>query len=442
MDGSPVPSGQRAEVSWASMAVKSAERSAGKYALALLLVLTIINFLNYLDRYVLSAVLEDVRVDLGLGDGQSGLLGSMFMVVYTVAAPFGGYLGDRWNRNRMVGVGVGLWSLATLGSGMVDSYEGLLTMRALIGIGEAGYATVAPSIIADLFRPAERGRRLAVFYLAIPMGSALGYLIGGWVGAAYGWRMAFFVAGVPGLVFAVVAFFMRHPTRGAMDEGDQGDEPQLSMLDGIRRVLRTPAWRLNTVGTTLMTFAMGGIAFWMPTYLIREQGMDAGAGNTIFGGITVVAGLIATLVGGYLGDRAFARSPGGYFKISGIGLLLGTPFALAMPYMPSTTWVFVCVFAAEFLLFLNTGPLNAALVACVPPSVRARAVAINVFAIHLLGDAISPFLMGKLSEFRSLSFAIAATSLPIGLGAVVLLIGARRVDQMPDGLATVDRSSG
>ena len=268
------------------------------------------------------------------------------------------------------------------------------------------------------------------------MGSALGYLIGGAVGEAYGWRAAFYVAGIPGLAFAFVAFFLPHPERGAMDDGPT--EPELPFMDGLRRIVRTPAWRINTLGMTLMTFAMGGIAFWMPTYLIREQGMDEGAGNMIFGGITVVAGLLATLLGGALGDRAFAKRQGGYFSVSGVGLLLGAPFALAMPLMPNTTAVFACAFVAEFLLFLNTGPLNAALVACVPARLRARSMAINVFFIHMLGDALSPALIGEVSEVRGLSFAIALTSLPVAVSGFVLLRGARKVDALPQGLATVD----
>lgn len=422
-------------------AVGSKSRAvSSRFALSLLLVLTVINFLNYLDRYVLSAVLESIREELGFDDGQGGRLALVFMVVYTIAAPIGGILGDRWNRNRMVAVGVGLWSLATIGSGMAESYEGLLTMRALIGVGEAGYATVAPAIIADLFKPSTRGRKLSIFYLAIPLGSALGYLVGGAVGAAHGWRAAFFVAGAPGLVFAVVAFFLPHPQRGTMDEGETAVAPPL--LEGIKHVFRTPAWRINTVGMTLMTFSMGGIAFWMPTYLIREQGMDAATGNLVFGGITVVAGLLATIIGGTLGDRAFAKRQGGYFSVSGMGLLLGAPFALAMPLMPNTTAVFVCVFFAEFLLFLNTGPLNAALVACVPATLRARSMAINVFFIHMLGDALSPTLIGEISEVQGLSFAVALTSIPIALGGLVLLRGARTVDALPDGIGTVDRAGG
>lgn len=411
---------------------------SSRLAFGVLLVLTAINFVNYLDRYVLSAVLEAVRIELALDDSQGGLLGTVFMIVYTVAAPLGGYLGDRIRRNAITSVAVALWSLATVGSGLVDSYEGLLWMRALVGIGEAGYATVAPAVIADLFDPGQRGRRLAWFYLAIPVGSALGYLVGGWVGEHWGWRSAFFVAGGPGLILAAIAAVMPEPARGAKD-AEASSLTVFGLRAGLRRVLSTPAWRLNTAGTTLMTFAMGGLAFWMPTFLVRTQDLGLAEANTAFGAVTVVAGLIGTLVGGYLGDRAYAKGHGGYFVVSAWGLLLGAPFAFAVPLMPTPTAIFACAFAAELLLFLNTGPLNAALVACVPARLRASAVAINVFFIHALGDAISPYLMGALSERRGIETAIGATAIPIALGGLVLLWGARRVRDAADGLMTLDR---
>ncbi len=416
--------------------MRRVEAIGARTALGILLVLTVINFLNYLDRYVLSAVLDAVQRDLRIDDAAAGFLGTAFMVVYTVAAPFGGYLGDRWRRNRITALAVGLWSLATFATGLADDYATLVVLRAFVGIGEAGYATVAPSVIADLFRPAERGRKLAWFYLAIPMGSALGYIVGGWVGEIHGWRAAFWVAGLPGLVFALVAAFMPEPARGATDE--VSEDVRGTICADLRRVLSSPAWRLNTLGTTLMTFAMGGLAFWMPTYLVRTFELDLGAANTGFGAVTVVAGLLGTLVGGFLGDRAYARSQGGYFWVSGLGLLLGAPFAFALPFLGSPTAVLTCAFFAELLLFLNTGPLNAALVASVPARLRASAVAINVFFIHALGDAISPYLMGRLSEARSLGTSIAATAVPIAAAGLVLLWGAARVSKLPKGLAAVD----
>jgi MFS transporter, Spinster family, sphingosine-1-phosphate transporter len=410
-----------------------------RWALGILLALTAINFVNYLDRYVLSAVLEEIRLELDVTDGAAGLLGTMFMVVYTVAAPFSGYLGDRWRRNRMVAIAVALWSVATVGSGLARDYETLLVLRALVGIGEAGYATVAPAMIADLFAPSERGRKLAWFYLAIPLGSAFGYLVGGWVGEHHGWRAAFFVAGGPGLVLAVVAAFLPDPKRGAMD-GEGGTEQRFDLRGGLLRVFASPAWRINTVGMTLMTFAMGGLAFWMPTFLVRSRGLGLAEANTWFGGVTVVAGLLGTLVGGYLGDRAFARSSGGYFEVSGWGLLAAAPFAFALPWLPTPHMIFGCVFVAQVLLFLNTGPLNAALVACVPAGLRATAVAVNVFFIHAFGDAVSPYVMGRISELSEIGIAIGATSLPVAAGGLVLLLGARRVRRLPDGLRSTDRA--
>lgn len=412
-------------------------RRATRWAVGILVALTAINFVNYLDRYVLSAVLEEIRIELSITDGQAGLLGTMFMVVYTLAAPFSGYIGDRWRRNRMIAVAVALWSMATVATGLAEDYRTLLMLRGLVGIGEAGYATVAPAIIADLFAPSQRGRKLAWFYLAIPLGSALGYLVGGWVGEHHGWRSAFFVAGGPGLVLALVAAFLPDPERGGMDDADVRGE-RFDLRAGLRRVFGSPAWRINTAGMTSMTFAMGGLAFWMPTFLVRTQGLGLAEANTWFGGVTVVAGLGGTLLGGYLGDRAFSRSEGGYFSVSGWGLLAGAPFAFALPLLPSAGAIFGCVFFAQLLLFLNTGPLNAALVACVPPRLRASAVAVNVFFIHALGDAVSPYLMGRLSEMRDLGVAIGATAVPIAMGGLVLLLGAARVRRIPGGLRAVD----
>jgi MFS family permease len=402
-------------------------------AFAILLTLTAINFLNYVDRYVMSAVLEPVREEFGLSDLASGVLFTAFMAVYMVAAPVAGYFGDRWPRKPMVAGGLLLWSLATVGSGQAESYATLLLMRALIGIGEAAYATVAPGIIADLFERHERGRKLAYFYLAIPVGSALGYLLGGWVGAHYGWRAAFYVAGAPGVLLAALILALPEPGRGLAD-GETEAGASLSLRDGLRRLFLSLPWLLNTAGTTLMTFAMGGLAAWAPTLLMRTHGLGLERANTMFGAITVVTGLVGTLVGGFLGDRAFAHSQGGHFRVSGIGLLVGAPFVLAVPFMPALWMVCGAIFVGEFLLFLNTGPLNAALVGCVPAGLRATAVAINVFFIHALGDALSPALIGSVSDHAGIALAMSLPALAAALSGIVLLRGARIVDRLPDGL--------
>lgn len=453
----------------------SVTQTTRAYATAVLVVLTAINFLNYIDRYVLAAVLESVRLDFGLDDADSGLLGLMFIVVYSLASPFTGWLGDRGTRKYLVAGGVGLWSLATVGCGYADSHTELLVMRALVGIGEAGYATVAPSMIADVFEPQRRGRMLAYFYLAIPVGSALGYVLGGWIAGSWesfmspaalawlgladatdpGWRLAFLLAGVPGLLFALGALLLAEPIRGGRDvEGARNEAGHDSPRLAIKRLFRSPAFRTTTGGMVLMTFTMGGLAFWMPTFLQRAHGMGEAEAGTTFGTLTVVAGLAATLIGGWLGDRWFARAQGGYLRVSGWGLILGTPFVLLTALVGGLKWALAFAFAAEFFLFLNTGPLNAALVGCVPANLRASSIAINVLFIHVFGDALSPYLMGAMSDTlgpslaggllgetaqtAGLRLALFVAGIAPALGGLWLLRGAAMLDRHPQGLGACE----
>ncbi len=410
----------------------------------IMIVLTTINFLNYIDQRLLSAVLESIKAEWTLSDAQGGLLGSVFVIVYTMAAPVG-YLGDRLRRKNLIAGGVLLWSLATVGAAFARNYHELLLARALLGVGEACYATIAPSIIADLYSPDRRSRKLAYFYLATPVGSALGYIIGGYIGQYYGWRAVFLCGGLPGLLFALLAFLMIEPERGRYDHSEGPAAPGLSLPATIKRLLQTPAWRINTIGLAMMTFTVGGLALWMPSYLERVHGMEQGPANLLFGGITVVAGICGTLVGGALGDRMQARSAGGYFKLSGIGLLACSPFVVLMTLLGWLPGVFIVVFVAELLLFLNTGPLNAALVGCVPVQMRGSAFAVNILCIHAFGDALSNLLLGVISDAATpllgsaaagLSVAVGVTAIPVALGGIVLLRGARWIARQPQGLMT------
>jgi len=337
-----------------------------------------------------------------------------------------------------------LWSLATVAAAFARDYNELLIARELLGVGEACYATIAPSIIADLYSKDLRSRKLAYFYLATPVGSALGYILGGYIGEYYGWRAVFLVGGMPGLVFALLAFLMVEPKRGQNDDAVL-PAVGLSLPATIKRLLRTPAWRINTIGLALMTFTIGGLALWMPAYLERVHGMTSGEAGTIFGGITVLAGIIGTLAGGRLGDRMQARSPGGYFRLSGIGLLCSAPFIVLMTTLSWLPAIFAVVFVAELFLFLNTGPLNAALVGCVPVQMRGAAFAVNVLCIHAFGDALSNVLLGVVSDAATpvlgsaaagLSLAVAVTAIPVAIGGVVLLRGGRWIARQPQGLMT------
>lgn len=388
-----------------------------------LLVLTLINLVNYLDRYVIAVAMPRIQEQFGLSGKQGGLLASLFIVVFMVASPLGGFLGDRLPRKLLVGTSVLLWSLATGASGLATSFAALLVARCVIGIGEAGYGAVAPSIISDLYPRDERTQKLAYFYVAIPAGAGLGYVLGGWLTEAYSWNVAFFAAGVPGILLALLAFAMPEPQRGAMDGPDA--EVKLPFAVGFRGLARNRAFWATTLGYTLMTFSIGGLAVWMPTFLVRERGFAEGNAGLVLGVVTVLAGIVGTLVGGRLGDRMDRRMAGGGLRLSGFGLLGAAPFMYLAANVHGFWPVCAAVFAAQFLLFLNSGPINAAIVNCVPPAFRAFAMGFNVLCIHLLGDALSPTVIGAIADEASYELAIELNAVPVVLGGLALLVASR-----------------
>lgn len=388
-----------------------------------LFILTLINLVNYLDRYIVAAALPDIQKEFGINDTQSGLLGTVFIVVFMLASPLGGFLGDRMPRKLLVAGGVLLWSLATGASGLATSFIALLVARAVIGIGEAGYGAVAPSIISDLYPRNLRTRVLAFFYIAIPVGSAMGYVLGDWIKP---WNNAFFVGAVPGLLLGTMAFFMREPKRGAMDGPDA--TVKLPFLVGLKGLGRNAAFWATTAGYTLMTFSIGGLGFWMPTYLVRERQLwldSPGKVGFVFGAITATAGLLGTLAGGWLGDKLDRKREGGGLWMSGVGLLLAAPCMYLAVNLKTAEATFAAIAVAQFLIFLNSGPINAAIVNCVPTAFRAFAMGLNVLFIHMLGDAISPTLIGTIADAANLHTAIELNAIPVLLGGLTLMLGAK-----------------
>lgn len=388
-----------------------------------LLILTLINLVNYLDRYIVASALPSIQSELGINNTQAGLLSTVFIVVFMLASPLGGYLGDRVPRKYLVAGGVLLWSLATGASGLAATFVTLLLARAVIGIGEAGYGAVAPSIISDLYPRELRTRMLAFFYIAIPVGAAAGYGLGGFLTSTYSWHTAFFAGGVPGLLLGTMACFMPEPERGAMD----GPEAQtkLPFREGLKGLAGNKAFWATTAGYTLMTFSIGGLGQWMPSYMVKVRGMAEGQAGLFFGGVTAVAGLLGTVAGGWLGDKMDRRREGGGLLLSGVGLLLASPFMYLALHMESEVATFAVIGVAQFLVFLNSGPINAAIVNCVQPSFRAFAMGLNVLCIHMLGDAISPTLIGAIADAHTLTRAIEVNAVPVLFGGVALLIGAK-----------------
>ena len=405
-----------------------------RYALGLLLA---VNLLNYVDRQVLFAVFPLIKIDLSLSDTGLGFLGSGFMLSYLLFAPLFGWLGDRWSRTRLASGGLVVWSLATTVAGFAAGYRTLLAARATVGIGEASFGTVSPGLIADFFPKERRGRVLAWFYVAIPVGSALGYLLGGVLGQRYGWHAAFLLVGVPGLLLAIPLALLRTPPRGGdkdtslppfQGEGRGGDGVKgKSATTGYAALFKNRSFVCNTLAMAAMTFAIGGLAQWIPSFLHRFHSLDVAKGNTLFGGTTVLAGILGTMAGGWLGDYWQKRNGKGYLLISGWGFLLGTPFAVWALLASGLTGCMTAIFFAEFFLFLNTGPLNTVILNVTNPAVRAMAFAVNIFFIHALGDAVSPSILGWASDQWGLRNALLITPCAMVLAGLFCFVCGRYV---------------
>jgi MFS family permease len=389
-----------------------------RYALALLLS---VNLLNYIDRQVLYAVFPLIKADLNLSDTALGFLGSAFMLCYMVSAPLLGWLGDRLSRVRLAAAGLVVWSLATALAGIACGYRTLLAARTCVGIGEASFGTVSPGLVADYFPRERRGRVLSWFYLAIPVGSALGYILGGIMGERFGWQAAFIMVGLPGLLAALPLYCLREPVRG-------GDAPHpAEKSGGYSSFLANRSFICNTLAMAAMTFALGGLAQWLPTFLYRMHGLDVARGNTLFGAVTVLSGIGGTLAGGWIGDRFQQKSPAGYLIVSGWGFVIGVPIAAWAIITTSLPACMITIFFAEFFLFFNTGPLNTVIVNVTRPGMRAMAFAVNIFFIHALGDAVSPTLLGWLSDLWGLRAALLVTPAAIAVAAGFCFLGKRYI---------------
>jgi MFS family permease len=405
-------------------------------ARAALAVLTLLNLLNYMDRFVISSLVESLKAsELHLTDTQLGALATGFILVYMLTSPIFGTLGDRKGRPRLLAAGVAIWSVATALGGVARSFTGLFAARASVGIGEAAYGTIAPALLADHFPIEKRGRVFAVFFAAIPIGAALGYALGGVVDAHYGWRAAFFIAGVPGIVLALLCLGLSDPPRGAQDPGGASHgvpaagAPAPTVRAAYTHLLRNRPYVWTILGYAAYTFALGGLAFWAPAFLERVQGMPRSQATVQFGAIVVATGFVGTFGGGWLGDWWLRRSPSAYLWVSGWTALAAAPAAF-VAFNARQPWISTAaIVLTELLLFASTGPINSAIVNLVAPGERATALALSILAIHLLGDVPSPPLIGFISDRTSLRTAFQILPVAIAISGLIWLSAARTGDR-------------
>jgi MFS family permease len=397
-----------------------------------LFVLTFVNLFNYLDRNVVAALLQNLKTDLLLTDVQLGWLGTGFVVVYMLTSPIFGTLGDRGKRPRLIATGVAIWSVATALGGFARGFVSLFLARSTVGVGEAAYGSVSPALLADYFPLEKRGRVFAVFSAAIPIGSAAGYMLGGFVAGHWGWRAAFFVAGAPGLLLAWLTARLIDPPRGAQDGGatpevaGHGVTLGRQALAAYTGLLRNVPYVLTVLGYAAYTFALGALAFWTPAFLERERGLPQADATVQFGAIVVVTGFVGTFLGGWLGDKLLPRFRESYLWVSGVSALAAVPFAWLV-FTAQDRWAYTTAMViAETLIFVSTGPVNSAIINVVEPERRATAVALSILAIHLLGDVPSPPLIGFVSDHSSLGRALLILPVAFGVSGLIWMFAAWR----------------
>lgn len=353
--------------------------------------LTVLNYLNYIDRYVLAAVLLSVQKDLGLNDFQAGFLATAFMLPYMLTAPIFGWLGDHRPRPKLMAMGGWLWSGATLLSGLASSFTALFSSRFLLGLGESAFTTISIPYLSDKVPEKFRGRALAIFSSAVPVGAAIGFVAGGIISQHFGWRTAFFIVGFPGIVLSLLIFRLK-------EVREKVNTKKYIAREVVRFLTKNKPYVLSVLGYCAYTFVVGGIAHWIPSFIQRFHGLDEANSNLLFGGVAVVAGLVGTLLGGWWGDRLTQKNKPGHLFVSSLSMLLSFPVFAFCVYTHDFHLFVMSLVLTQFLFFLSTSPINVALLDTIPAEFRTSAMAIAIFLIHILGDAISAPLIGYLSD--------------------------------------------
>jgi MFS family permease len=386
-----------------------------------LLILTSLNLLDYLDRYLIAALGSLVKKEMDLSDSAFGFLGTAFFLVYFFSAPIFGYLGDRWGRRQLMAGGAALWSLITGLTYWVGSYPALVAARGLVAVGEASFSTLAPAYIADTLPQGQRARALGLFYLALPIGTALAYLVGALVGSRWGWRPAFLVAGLPGLAMAFLIY--RLPRTGRPQPAPSlGKGTGKNSLFGVAWDLwRIPTIRRVTLGFGMITFTLGGLAFWMPRYLEMAKGLTLHQANLLLFGCVTLGGGLGTVTGGYLGDRLLTYTPRAPLWVSGGSIVLALPLS-ALLIFSVHPWLYIPALAgATFLLFMNPGVLTSVVVSVAGPRRRAQAMALTIVVIHLVGDVPSPLLIGWVADLGGLRWGVSLIMTALVAAAFLVL---------------------
>lgn len=414
-------------------------RVSGLYRYYVVSCLFLLYALAYADRVIVSIVALPLRRELGLSDTQLGVLGGLsFALLYcTVAIPVAIWA-DRGRRVTIVTSAIALWSAFTALCGAAGNFIQLFLCRLAVGVGEAGAVAPSYSLIADYFPPSQRARALSVFHLGLPVGSALGLLLGGYVAAWWGWRAAFLVAGICGLLFTPILWFtIREPVRGQLDARRQASPEQEGFRSVLRHVSARPSfWLISFAGGTggIMLYGYG---FWLPAFFQRSHGLSLTATSLLVAAILFLGGVAGNLLGGWLGDRWGARSKCAYAFIPAVGALVALPVT-SLGLFANTLWIAAPLLVApQACALLATSPIGAALQHLGPPTMRATIVAFYMFIFNLAGLGIGTMMLGSISDLFSSIFGdhalryalLWAGCLLYPLSSLLYFLAGRRLEQ-------------
>ncbi|MGB7210604.1 MAG: MFS transporter [Pyrinomonadaceae bacterium] len=364
-----------------------------------LIVLFAINTMNFFDRQIIGAVGEPIRKEFGLDDASLGLLGTAFTLLYAFVGVPLGVLADKIGRKSILSIGVFVWSLFTAGSGLAQSFWQIFALRLGIGVGEASCAPAATSLIGDLFPPNWRAKSLAIFMLGLPVGVALSFAVSGTVAKQYGWRAAFFVAGIPGILCAIAVLFIHEPKRGASETHAIGNQRREG--SPYLNVLRSPTMRWIILSGAVHNFNMYAIGAFITPFLMRYHGLDIQQANLVSMLVYGVMGAPGLLIGGFIGDAVMKRRTNGRMLLGAFAIMLSVPtvyFALDTP-KGSTTMFLILMGAACALMYFYYSTVYSTIQDIIEPASRGTAMAVYFLAMYVLGASLGPYGTGLLSDF-------------------------------------------
>ncbi|MGH8064958.1 MAG: spinster family MFS transporter [Candidatus Entotheonellia bacterium] len=387
-----------------------------RYAWYVLIILSAINFINYVDRQIIISLGPFIRRDLELTYTGFGWLITAFMLIHSLTSlPFG-MLSDRWVRRKIIALGVFSWSAATFFCGLATNFAHLLVARAAVGIGEAAYTPPANSLLSDAFPASERSRILGFFNLGMFLGGAVGLILGGVLGEILGWRACLYLVSVPGFVLGGLAWYLREPPQATFHERTP-----------VKALLSNPLLIYVLMGGVITAFSAGALIVWMPQFVTDVRLFRPRDAGLYVGAVGVTGGLLGVVTGSYLADWLYARWPWGRMATIGTGLVLSCPFVTLSLYTTNHVAMLIYFFLGIFLMVWYTGPVIAVIHDVVPADVKATAQALYILLIHLLGDTFSPAIVGKLADLHNLQTALLLPAVINVLGGMIFLLGSRRV---------------